>query len=237
MKKIFLCAILFVFSQIAFAQTKIDEYGGIIADDESGRLDYFAAQLKKDKNAKGTIIIYKHRLETTGKFLRHFYGVKNFLVKALDVSPDKFSVVFGGEEVRRTEIWLSESKNETVKFDNKILDETLNGKIMKRTLFDTECIECDPVVFIDGFIFREGLEYFAKALLANPNTNALIEVSKAEYRTRKKRTELINEILDILVKDTKISKNRIEIQFTSPKSEVSYASFYIIPKIDKTNKK
>ncbi len=222
-----------------FAQTKFDEYGGVIADDESARLEYLAAQLKNEKNAKGTIIIYKHKLETTGKFLRHFYGVRNFLVKAIGVSPDRFSVLFGGEDVRRTEIWISDSKNETVKFDNKVLDETLDGKITKRTLFDRECIECDPAVFIDGFIFRDGLEYFAKALLANPNTNALIEVSKVEYisRTRKERTELINKILSILVKDNKISENRIKIQFTSARSVVAYASFYIVPKIDKINKK
>jgi hypothetical protein len=163
--------------------------------------------------------------------------VRNFLVKAIGVSPDRFSVVFGGEDVRKTEIWISNSKNETVRFNNKVLDETLGGKIKKRILFDRECIECDPAVFINGFIFREGLEYFAKALLANPNSNALIEVSKTEYRARRERTKLSNEILNILVKDKKISKNRIKIQFTLFKSIVAYASFYIVPKIDKNNKK
>lgn len=235
MRKILPILFVLLISQIAFAQTKIDEYGKIIPDDEYFRLTYFLEQLKEDKNFKGTIVIQKDKFETTGKFLRHFHGVKSFLIESLGISSDRFSLVFGGENVHQTELWLSKSDDEKLKFDAKPLDETLNGKITKTTLFDSECLDCDQVVFINQFIFREGLEYFARAVQANPNTTALIEISKVEYvsRTRTEKQKLVNKIFEVLVKDNKISKDRIKIRFKSGYN----ASFYIIPKIDKNNKK
>ena len=235
MRKILPILFVLMISQIAFAQTKIDEYGKIISDDEGACLYYFVEKLKNDKDAKGAIIIYKDKFETTGKFLRHFHGVKSFLIESLGISPNRFSLVFGGENLRRTEVWLSKSDDEKLKFDAKPLDETLNGKIVKTTLFDIECLDCDQVVFINQFIFREGLEYFARAVQANPNTTALIEISKVEYvsKTRTEKQKLVNKIFEVLVKDNKISKDRIKIRFKSGYN----ASFYIIPKIDKNNKK
>lgn len=235
MRKILPILFVLMISQITFTQTKIDEYGKIISDDEYFRLAYFLEQLKEDKKFKGTIVIQKNKFETPGKFLRHFHGVKSFLIESLGISPDRFSLVFGGENLRQTELWLSKSDNEKLKFDAKSLDETLNGKITKTTLFDSECLDCDQVVFINQFIFREGLEYFARAVQANPNTTALIEISKVEYvsKTRTEKQKLVNKIFEVLVKDNKISKNRIKIRFKSGYN----ASFYIIPKIDKNNKK
>ena len=228
MRKILLYIFLIAFSQTAFAQTKIDEYGAIITDDEYFRLSHFVVEeLKKDKDSRVTIIIYKDKSETTGKFLRHFYGVEDFLIKAFDISPDKFSVVFGGEDKRRTEIWLSKSKNDAIKFENKMLDETLAGKINQKLLFDYNCIDCDESPFINQFIFREGFDYLAKALKANPNTVALINIPKVEYvsKTAKEKSELLVEIKNRIIEKNEISKNRIKIQFTSG----NFAFFYIIP--------
>jgi hypothetical protein len=235
MKKILPLFFILLISYISFSQTKIDEYGGIIPDDEGARLDHFSGQLKADENAKGTIIIYKDKREPMGNFLRHFYGVKSFLITQIGVRPDKFSIVFGGENKRRTKIWLNESKNQALKIDDKLLDETLSGKITKKTLFDRSCLDCDPVVFINESIFGNGLNYFAKALQANPNTNALIEISEVEYisKTPKEKTKLVNIILEGLIKNNKISKNRIKIRYKSG----YWTSFYIVPKIDKNNKK
>lgn len=233
MRKILLCIILIAFSQTAFAQTKIDEYGGLITDDEYGHIVYFLEELKKDENTFGTLIIYKDKSETTGKFLRHFYGIKSFLADVFAVSPDKFSVVFGGEETRRTEVWLSKSKMEADKFKSKFLDETLVGNINKKVLFDINCIDCDESPFINQFIFREGFDYLAKALKANPKTFALIKIPKVEYvsKTAKEKSELLAEIKNRIIEKNEISKNRIKIQFTSG----NFATFYIIPQTVKIN--
>lgn len=230
MEKIVLCIALVVFSQTVFSQTKIDEYGKIITDDESARLYNFVEQLKKDKTVSGTLVIYKDKSETTGKFLRHFYGVKSILMNSFGVSPDSFSIVFGGEDIRRTEIWLNNSKEESSKFESKILDETLAGKINRKTLFDNNCIDCDESPFINQFIFGAGLDYLAEALKANPDTSALIQIAKVEYlaESTKERKDLINLIFDRL-KKSQIPKDRISVKFIRGVE----AKFYIIPKANK----
>lgn len=227
MKRNFLCLFLAIlFSSAVFAQTQIDEYGPIISDDESARLFNFAEQLKNDEANIGTIVIHKDKSETTGRFLRHFYGVKDFLIEAFDIAPKRFSIVFGGEDVRRTQIWLSKSKKEASKFESKILDETLAGKISRRILFDYNCLDCDESPFVNQFIFREGIDYLANALRANSRTKAIIKIGGVEYlsKSSKEKKDLLKNIFERLEKN-KIRRNRVAVQFTSG----MLARFYIIP--------
>lgn len=226
MRKIFLCLIFIAFSQTVLTQIKIDDYGALISEDESGHLDNLVAKLREDSIAEATFVIYKDKAEPTGRFLRHFYGVKDFMIEIYKVSPEKLSIVFGGDNTRRTEIWLSQSKEEAAKFENKVLDETLVGKINRKTLFDYNCIDCDESPFINQFIFREGVDYLAETLKANPHTKAVIEIARVKYlsKTAKERKELLNQIFDKIEKK-QIRRNKISIRFTSG----IWAKFYIIP--------
>jgi hypothetical protein len=236
MKSVLSILFILLVWQISFAQTESAEYGGVIPDEEYAYLSIFADKLNKNADTKGIIIIHKHKTEPVGHFLRHFYGVRNYLINQFSAPAERFSVLYGGEvEGRRTEMRIIKGESEKSNFPKEALDETLSGKIRQKTLFDEECIDCDPVVFINESIFIEGLDYFARALKENPNTNALIEISKVEYvsKTRKEKKELTNKIFEVLVKDNKISRDRIKIKFKSGMT----ASFYIIPKIDKNNKK
>ena len=226
MKRILLCLILIASSQWVLAQTKFDEYGALLSEDESARLYNFAGQLKESGAVEGTLIIYKDKSETTGKFLRHFYGVKSFLIESFSISPEKVSIVFGGESTRRTEMWLSKSKEESSKFESEIFDEKLAGKINRKILFDYNCLDCDESPFVNQFIFREGIDYLAEVLKANPKTKAIIKIAKVEFvsKTTKEKRYLLNEIFDRLRKK-QVQRKKVSVQFTSG----NWAKFYIIP--------
>ncbi|HYJ92595.1 MAG TPA: hypothetical protein VEV84_14900 [Pyrinomonadaceae bacterium] len=207
------------------AQSPVDEYGNIIPDDEFGHLGYFSDKLKADSVSVGTIVIYKDTRETTGHFLRHYYGVSSFLTKVFKLSPEKFKMIFGGEGERRTKLYIGPAG--TSNLHGIELDETLRGKISKDTLFDWECIDCDPVVFINGFIFREGMVYLARALLANPGTISVIKIGRVEYlsKTAKERRELKKEIRDMLIQSGLRNLKRVRLRF----AKGSFAFVYIIP--------
>lgn len=224
--------ILFVLliSQIAFAQTKFDEYdrADLYDDDEFARLDGFSNELKSKPKAKGYVIIYKPKNLGTGKFLRHFYGVRRVLTEFMSINPERLQMIAGEERKEmRTEFWLVSENEKVPDFPTLSLEAKIKEQIIKKTLFDYECIGCTPAVILDYFIFNEGLEYFAEALKANPNSNALITIGKNEFisQTRKEKKELIERILETLVGKNKITKNRIKIEFINS----DFAHLYVIP--------
>ena len=230
MKEILSLILLLLISQSAFAQTKIDEYDrrNLFDDDEFARLGNFAIALNNNPKDKGYLIVHKSENVGTGKFLRRFFGVKRVLTDFMGIKPERFQIIAGKERKEMlTEFWLVSDGEKVPDFPTLSLEAKLNEPITKKSLFDYECIGCDPAVIIDFFIFNEGLEYFAEALKANPNSNALIIVGKNEFisKTRKERKDLIEEISEVLTKKNHISKNRIKIQFT--KSD--FAKLYLIP--------
>lgn len=230
MKKILSLIFLLLISQSAFAQTKIDEYdrGKLFDCDEHARLYNFANELNNHPKAKGYVVIYKPINLKTGIFLRHFYGVKRVLTDFMDVKPERLQIIAGEERKEmQTELWLVSDDEKVPDFPTLSLEAKLNETITNKSLFDYECIGCSPAVVIDFFIFNEGLEYFAEALKANPNSKALISIGTNEFisKTHIEKKELTERILEVLVKKNGIAKNKIKIQFIKS----NFAYLYIIP--------
>lgn len=218
-------------TQFLFAQTKIDEYPKLINDDQSARLDAFAGMLQEQKSSKGLIIIYKQEKEPLGRFLRHLYGVKLYLSRSQNIDPDRIILSVGEAKKRKTELWIiSEAKSlPTLKAIS--VETELNKKITKNTAFDSHCMDCDPVVFLDLPVFKEGLAFYSTALKANPDSTALIIIG--EIKNQKERDKLSKMIFKGL-EDNQINKDRIKIKFNR---RSAFTNFYVVPKIIKRKTK
>lgn len=227
MKKILTVLFILLISQVAFSQTKFDEYGYLIPDNEGARLYDVFQEFSENKDSKIYILINKEKKMAFGKFLRYFYGVKAFLSN-FNITKESIKMIMGEEKDKQlTQIYFVKNNNPSLVFKEVSVENKLQEKITKKSLFDTNCTDCDESPFIKQFIFREGLDYLAIALKANPTSNALLEVGRVEYlsRTVKERKELTKQIFGRLKKNG-IGKERVSIQFNSG----NIASFYIIPK-------
>ncbi|HRH44487.1 MAG TPA: hypothetical protein PKY82_22820 [Pyrinomonadaceae bacterium] len=224
MKKTLAMLFVLIISQIIFAQTKIDEYERLNSDAESGRLTMLHSYILESPNSKGQILIYPKEKTPLGKILRHIYGIRAYT--GLDNSS---LIIETGRERKKpfNEIWLIKEGEKKISINSVSYEDKLNDKIKKKTLFDRECILCEPTVDLDQYIFRQGLDYFAKALKANPKASALIEIATVQYlsETKKERRELIAKIYNSLVKKHLIKQSRIKIEFIGSDN----ASFYLIP--------
>lgn len=235
MKKFALLLILFFcYSHSLFAQIKIAEYGAINPDNESGVIDILSTEVANKSSSKGLIVVHKGKDMPLGQFLRHYYGIKNYW--SARGFPSGKLIMFSGEERKEfyVEMWVIPENAKVPEFKTISLEEKLKEKITKKTLFDKECIECEPPVIINLNFFQEGLDFLAQALKANPDTYALIEIARygGISGNRKERLDLTQQILDELMKTYKISRNRIKIRFTSGNS-LEGAKFYVVP--TKTN--
>ncbi len=230
MKIFFTIFFALVLSPLIFGQTKIDEYEKLISEDESAHLAYISQEFSKAENSKIHILINKGKKMPYGKFLRYFYGIGDYL-NLFDIPKKSIITVAGAEKDEQlTQIWFVKDNQKPPVFSEISINKGISFKQSKKILFDENCLDCDESPFIKQSIFREGLNYLAKALKANPRANALIKIAKVEYlsKTAKERRTLTNEIIGRLKKN-QIQKNRISIEFTSG----SEAFFYIIPKINK----
>lgn len=218
-------------AQFLFAQIKADEYPKLINDDQSARLDAFAALLREQDKSKGLIFTYKQEREPLGRFLRHLYGVKLYLSRSQNINPDRLVLLTGEAKERKTELWIIPEGKSLPTLKSISIEKELSKKIRKTTVFDTHCMDCDPVVFLDLPVFKEGLEFYSAALKANPGSTALIVIG--ETASQKERNKVSREIFKGL-KDNQIDKNRIEIRFNK---KSSFTNFYVVPKISKRKTK
>jgi hypothetical protein len=221
-------------SQAAFGQEKIAEYGRLISDDEYFnlvRLYDKVSEKTENKESKIYILINKEKKMPLGLFLRYFYGVRDLITESGGVDKESLIVEAGEEQDRQlTRIWIVK-KRETLPPFNKIsINEKLNQVITKKTLFDSNCIECDESPFIKKYIFGEGLDFLSNQLRANADYKALIDVqvSSAFFTSKRtwnrERNRRLNEIISRL-KANKIPRKRFSIRF----SEGSYAKIYLLP--------
>jgi hypothetical protein len=230
MKKILTILLVLLISQTVINQTKIDEYGRLIADDESGRLVSVAVGFSENSDLKVYFLHTKEKKTPLGRFLRHINGVARYLT--LYKVPKESIFTDARKEERdspQTEIWLIK-KNEELPLVNKTpLDEKLREQISKKTLFDEECTDCSPAVDLDQGIFQEGLDYLSIALKANPTSKAILKIQRVEFlsETLKQRQELTNQIIKRL-KNNKIQRSRFSIHFPS---RINRTRFYIIPNL------
>ncbi len=96
-----------------------------------------------------------------------------------------------------TQIWFVKDDQKTPAFDEISINEGINLKQPKKVLFDENCLDCDTSPFVHQFILREGVDYLAKALASNPNSNALLTIARIENISKsfRERSKLTKEIL------------------------------------------
>jgi hypothetical protein len=230
MEKFLTIIFVLLIAQMSFAQTKIEEYGALISDDEYSPLQRASQEFLKNKDSKIYVLINKEKKMPLGRFLRYFYGVEFWFIR-YEVPKESIIMVAGEEkEKQSTQIWLVKNNENPPIFKEVSIEEKLAEKITGKTLFDTNCIDCDESPHIK---LGWGV-YLAKVLQANPHSNALFSIqlpnnySKDEkYRERK---ELTKGILDGL-RENQIPRNRISIRFSTGSDSV--LKLYIVPKTKK----
>jgi hypothetical protein len=227
MKILLLLVVYSLSSVFAMSQTKIDEYGKLISDDEYFHLSNLADELKKDPRANAAIVISRPPNARVGSFLRHFYGVGEAMER-FGVSPDRFELISGSETlVLKTELWLVGPGDVFPNISDPRFADLTSQPVHQRKLFDRECLDCDRSPFIDQMIFGNGLDHFAHALAANTELGGDIVIGEVDYVSRNKaeKAELQQAITWKLVTQHKIPANRIRIRFVRS----IFASLYLVP--------
>lgn len=86
---------------------KFDDFGDIEASDKKARLDNFAVALANEPNARAFIIVYRSRRDLPGLNSRAANWMRDYLVNARVIPPQRVVTVDGGEaDCLRHEFWL-----------------------------------------------------------------------------------------------------------------------------------
>jgi hypothetical protein len=209
-----------------FAQTEVDTFGSLPDDDVYARVEHFGAAVKRIPGSIGHAVIHKAQYQPIGAFLRYIRGIEDLWQR--QGNSNATLVIHAGTEKPDLEhhFWIVKGV-ETFSVDVLSIDERIEKRLVKRTLFDRQCIGCDPAVLLHQWIFREGIDYFGRALKANKGSSAEIIIGRNEFvsGTRKERAKLTQNIRRTLTKYS-IPNRRIRIRFVNS----MFASFYIMPK-------
>ena len=191
---------------------KYDEFGYLDTDSESARLDAFAEELMKNPTSQGYILGYDESHIPFGKFLRRIYGDKNYLVESRGlVEPNRIVVALGGyRETFTTELWIVPKGAPPPKTTSPLSG--IPADIKEPVKFDYECMNCEPVVFIDLPILREGLEYYAQALNKNAGTRAEIKMCPSSFVNRRESLKALRRAKTLLPNKYQINPRRINLR-------------------------
>jgi hypothetical protein len=236
MKKILNIFFVLLISQVGYAQEIIAEYGRLISDDEYFRLVHLDNKISENNNkSKIHILINKEKGMPLGLFLRYFYGLRDVIIESGGVQKESLIVEAGEEQNKQlTRIWIVKNGEDMPTFNKMSIDEKLSERLTKKTLFDSNCIECDESPFIKKYIFREGLDLLSDQLKAHSGYRALIDiqVSSAFYTSKRawnrERTRRLDEIVTRM-RANKIPRNKYSIRF----SEGLFAKIYLLPRLAK----
>lgn len=95
---------------------KLDEYGKLMAKDETARLDNFAIELMNDPLAQSYILAYNGSTSRPGDAQKAADVVKDYLIKSRGLDPSRVVTVDGGYREQPTiELWLVPSGAEPPK--------------------------------------------------------------------------------------------------------------------------
>lgn len=230
MPKLNLILSILFFATIAalsgLAQTKIDSYGRLPTDDESAHLDRFRIELARRPEMRGYVVGYNNDSTVPrGAFLRRLYGDRAYLNRGLE--PDRLSVIDGGYRDNLTiELWI-------VPADAKPpVPEPALSPVHDRTtkfLFDEECLECSPAVFLDLSALESSLGFYAAELGREGRGEMIVWPSRtyssaqALADARRARRKLAREF--------GIAQNRIDIKLAKRnKEDVATVEFWVIPR-------
>lgn len=230
MKKILVILFVLLISQVVLAQTKIDEYGKLISDDEGSRLYAISQQLLQNKESRIYVLINKEKKMPFGRFLRYFYGVGNF-INRLGVPKESITILAGKvRDEQFTQIWIVHKNEKPPDFKQISIKDKLSVKIKRKVLFDENCIDCDESPFIKQNILGEGIDYLATVLKANPNIIASIQIVNGDSFIEN-RERFIKEISNRVFK---ITETKQLGSFLFKRETNSVIRFYLFPKPPKT---
>jgi hypothetical protein len=86
---------------------KFDEYGEILFQEETKRLDNFAIQLKNEPGMQGIIIVYGGPGARRGAAQARATRAKDYLVNKYEIEADRIAIVTGGNlEESTVELWI-----------------------------------------------------------------------------------------------------------------------------------
>lgn len=86
---------------------KFDEFGDIQASDLIARLDNLAIHLQNEPNTRAFLIVYRTRRDLPGLSNRYAHRMRNYMVQARGISPERVITVDGGEASCLTqELWI-----------------------------------------------------------------------------------------------------------------------------------
>jgi hypothetical protein len=228
MRLLFLTLTMVVASGLARAQTKFDSYARLITtDDEAARLDAFCDELHSHPSDRGYLVGYNDAATPPGVFLRRLYGDQTYLIEARGVEPGRILVIEGGyRDKLTTELWVVPPTTIGPPV-------TPNGNIPARTkpfLFDEQCLECSPPVFLDLFGLGPGLKFYAVALRDATNTHAVIIVRPGHETSARQALVDARGAKRRLVRQYRIASNRIRIRLTRRrKDNMATAEMWLIP--------
>lgn len=218
--------LLLLLSDSASAQTKIDEYNRLIADDEYFHLANVAEKMKADDRLSSAVVISSQRGSAAGSSLRYFYGVGE-AISRFGIARDRIHLIYAGEGPNReTQLWLLRPGEALAQKSGRNIAE-LSGRVFSRnTLYDYECLDCDRTPFIDQGIFSGGLEHVVSALKANPSASVDIRIGRVDFvsRSRRDQAQLRRSIMDKVVRSGNIGTSRVRIRFTGG----TFAYVYLI---------
>ena len=211
-----------------FGQTKFDSYGRLPTDDEAAHLDLFYEELRNHPNLRGYLVGYTDSSVPPGVFLRRLYGDHAYLTQMRGVERSRLSVIEGGYQDKfAIELWVapvnatppSPTPNAT-----RVFDPT------RRFLFDEECLECAPAVFLDLPGLGDGLKFYAAACRKAPGSRALIMVRSGQGTSAGQALAAARRAKRRLNRQYGIASNRIGIQLgRRRKDNLSTAEMWIVP--------
>ena len=184
---------------------KLTEIGDTNADTEMAHLDLMAVALAKNPESRGYVIAYSDARTPPGSFLMRIYGYRDYLVNTRGIDSNRFEIVEGGVKDKiSTEFWLVPNGAKPPSPDSEF---ELVPKLPIK--FDVVYPECPPEMTVSLYELKDGLVFYARALQKNPNTTAKIVVYPGRRTTLRKAAKMASETKRLLVKNQKVSANRI----------------------------
>jgi hypothetical protein len=212
--------------------TKFDSYGPLPTDDEAAHLDLFYEELRNRPDSRGYLVGYNDTSVAPGVFLRRLYGDHAYLTEMRGVDPSRLSVIEGGYKDKFTiELWVapnnatppSPTPNAT-----RVFDPT------RRLLFDEECLDCAPAVFLDLPGLGVGLRFYAAALRNAVGAQGLIVVRSGQDISAAQALAAVRRAKRRLNRQYGIASNRIVVRLARRrKDNLSTAEMWIVPSAPK----
>jgi hypothetical protein len=146
----------------------------LIQEDESVRLNAFAADLSAKRDARGYVLVYAGRFDPAGRARRYGLRAKNYLVNHEGLTSDRIITIDGGQRESLTvELWIAPSGAQS-----PIPNPTLNSRRSQ----ENEAWEFDEYTYGYEFSWNSyetpsvRLEGFAEWLRSHPGSKGYIIV-------------------------------------------------------------